>query len=455
MQVRLRGDPSRSGELRDITYRSGRCFCKVLFATKFNDIPCEQLEPVPAVPEEPLELLLQRRFSTPEVLRRVLAHIRLNGRLADIIYSMEATNTTFFAYQFKPVLKMLEAPTGSVLIADEVGLGKTIEAGLVWTELRARFEFCRLVVICPRVLCNKWRNELTRKFGLDARVLDAEELQSQLAEERTSQRGFVAICSLQGLQPPRGWDDEKSGVFNRPSSRLARFLDEHAEDEPLIDLLVIDESHHLRNPETQRHRLGLKLRPVSSHRLFLSATPINLRSRDLFAQLTMLDPDTFRTQSALEQIVEANRPLVQARDQLLRGASTTTILGLIDTAAAHPHLVDDPRLIALRHEIASLPEHLSMAERTRIAARLESVNLLANIVNRTRRRDVQEFRVIRDPKVWMAEMRDEEREIFARVREEVTRYALENETLPKFLLATAERMLSSCIAATLAHRKRR
>jgi superfamily II DNA or RNA helicase len=451
MQVRLRGDPSRSGELRDIAYRSGRWICKVRFATKFNDIPCTQLEPLPAVPEEPFELLLQQRFSTPEVLRRVLAHIRLNGRLADIIYSMEATNTTFFAYQFKPVLKMLEAPTGGLLIADEVGLGKTIEAGLVWTELRARFEFSRLLVVCPRVLCNKWRDELTQKFGLDARVLDAGELQSHLAEERNAQRGFVAVCSLQGLQPPRGWDDEKSGVFNRASSCLARFLEEHAEDEPLIDLLVVDESHHLRNPETQRHRLGLKLRPVSSHRLFLSATPINLRSRDLFAQLTMLDPDTFRDQSALKEIVEANRPLVQAREQLLKGTSTTTILGLIDAAVAHPHLAGDQRLTALRHEITSLPEHPSIAERTRIAARLESVNLLANIVNRTRRRDVQEFRVIRDPKVWMAEMRDEEREIFASVREEVRCYALEHETVPTFLLATAERMLSSCIPATLAH----
>ena len=74
------------------------------------------------------------------ILRTVLIHIQLSGRLADMIYSMEATNTDFYAFQFKPVVKLINSPSNGLLIADEVGLGKTIEAGLIWTELKARFD---------------------------------------------------------------------------------------------------------------------------------------------------------------------------------------------------------------------------------------------------------------------------------------------------------------------------
>jgi len=68
-------------------------------------------------------------------LRGVITYYRLSGRLANLIYSLNTTNTQFFAYQFKPVLQLLDSPCRGILIADEVGLGKTIESGLIWTEL--------------------------------------------------------------------------------------------------------------------------------------------------------------------------------------------------------------------------------------------------------------------------------------------------------------------------------
>ena len=78
-----------------------------------------------------------------------------SGRLANLIYSMETTNTDFYPYQFKPIINFLNSPGKGILIADEVGLGKTIEAGLIWTELRSRFDTRRLLVLCPAMLRNK------------------------------------------------------------------------------------------------------------------------------------------------------------------------------------------------------------------------------------------------------------------------------------------------------------
>ena len=109
------------------------------------------------------------------------------------------------------------------------------------------------------------------------------------------------------LRPPREWEDPNAETAGRARAELARFLADSA-DEPLIDLLVIDEAHHLRNPETLLHELGRLMRPVSSHAVFLSATPIRLRNRDLFAQLSLLDPDTFNQHQAFEQIIDATSP---------------------------------------------------------------------------------------------------------------------------------------------------
>ena len=127
---------------------------------------------------------------------------KIIGALGDVIYSMEATNTDFYAYQFKPVVKILESPTNSVLIADEVGLGKTIEAGLIWTELRSRFDMRRLLVICPAALREKWRYELSSKFRVMAQICDASETLNILRDEEMQLRGFAIVASMQGLRPP-------------------------------------------------------------------------------------------------------------------------------------------------------------------------------------------------------------------------------------------------------------
>lgn len=455
--VRLIGDTGRIGRLEKIDQLAGSETYTIQFFSpaRVQRIPAAQVERQPDSGEDPVERLEAGRFSDPKRLRQVLAHTRLNGRLADMVYSMEATNTDFHPYQFKPVLKMLNSPTGGLLIADEVGLGKTIEAGLIWTELRARFAYQRLLVVCPKVLCGKWCNEMNGKFGLDARVQDAAGLKSLIEDQLREPRAYVAVCGLQGLQPPRGWEDEGTDTYNRPSAQLARLLDQQAGQEPLFDLLVVDEAHHLRNPDTQRNRLGQMLQPLAHHVLMLSATPIHLRTRDLYSLLKLLDPDTFRDEMVLHQIIEANRPLISARESVLRHASKPELMDMLDGAAQHALLRDSKQLALLRDELRRLPESLQPADRAQFAERLDGLNLLANVVNRTRRRDVQELRVTRDVKVHRADMAPEERIVYDRVIAEIAAYANESDVMPGFLLAMPERLMASCMAAAVDHWRRR
>ena len=148
----------------------------------------------------------------------------------------------FYPHQFKPVLKLVSSTGGRILIADEVGLGKTIEAIYVWKELQARFGCRRLLVVCPSMLQQKWQSELRNRFAIDANIVDAKELLQQLeraADDTTA--SFVSIGSIESLRArkPKTEDPERSGG---PRQLLAAFLADHESSDAseLLDLVIID-----------------------------------------------------------------------------------------------------------------------------------------------------------------------------------------------------------------------
>ena len=165
--VRLKQDPARAGILLEgEKYVAEARMVEVRLADgQVKWLPYSALEPVPSTAESVWDRFAAGRFVEPDWLRRTLTRLRVTGRLSEVVYSMEATETDFYAYQFKPVIKLMNSPIDAMLIADEVGLGKTIEAGLVWTELRARLDCDRLLVACPKTLCQKWQDELAKRFG--------------------------------------------------------------------------------------------------------------------------------------------------------------------------------------------------------------------------------------------------------------------------------------------------
>ena len=403
--VRLRRDPSVGGILLEgDKLVAGAPMVQVRLADgQVKWLPYSALEPVPSAPETLVDRFAGGKFVEPDWLRRTLTRLRVTGRLSDVVYSMEATETDFYAYQFKPVIKLMSSPTDSMLVADEVGLGKTIEAGLVWTELRARLDCDRLLVACPKTLCQKWQDELSRRFGVDAQIGDADELLGALRRTQDTGRGFALVCSMQGLRPPRGWDDDpEEGEDTVRSTRheLARFLDEASHGEPLIDLLVVDEAHHMRNPETLLNRFGRLATAVSGHRLFLSATPIHLRNRDLHSVLAMVDPDTFEFEGTLEELIETNAPVIAARDLLLRPDSPVAdIEALLDDAQAHDILRASQALAQIRHELTTTS--LDSSKRSELAARIERVNQLANYVTRTHAGTAHLAFVVRYVQGWL------------------------------------------------------
>ena len=324
MRVRLKSNPARTGVLSgETTGNPASPRWQVIFPERTEFVPGLALEPVPAEGGNPYSDMRQLRFGRSRDVRSALTHARLGGRLADLIYSLYTTNTDFYAYQFKPVLSFLDSPSRGLLIADEVGLGKTIEAGLIWTELRSREDARRLLVLCPAMLREKWQQELSERFGVQAQLCSAEETVKVLEQAAGNSRAsFAIIASMQGLRSvcDSSDEDDDEGTL---AARMRRIAEDGAGDTLPLDLVVIDEAHYMRNPDTMTARLGRLLRRMTENLVLLSATPVHLRNADLFHLLNLVDSDTFPHEWSFDQALEENAPLVELKDMLLQGQPDT------------------------------------------------------------------------------------------------------------------------------------
>jgi hypothetical protein len=404
--------------------------------------------------QDPFDLVRRGKYGRAVDLRRNLTYVHLSGKLANLVYAMGVTNTEFYPHQYRPLLTLLDSPVNGLLIADEVGLGKTIEAGLIWTELRARFDMRRLLVVCPAVLREKWREELRNRFGVDAQIINAADLLDALKQPRQRLgEGKAWITSYQAARPPKNWRPAARTPPKRPSSRwiLADYLRDNDEEEPLLDMVVFDEAHYMRNHETAAWRLGDLLRDVSVYQLMLSATPINLHNQDLYNLLNLIDPDHFASEQDFNRLLEANRPLVAARDAVLnRRASAEEILFHLREASENPLLAEFTQLNAVLQDAPTDEKLSKKGYRAELADIFERMNLLSHVVTRTRKRDVDQSRVKRDVRREAIEMSPAERALYIAVTEATRKFAWSRGISDGFLLASPQRQVTSCPAATAA-----
>jgi len=458
--VRIIANPDNSGAVIGIERRGNTFFYKVFINGERRVIREEYLELIRELDDR--ELLRRGRIGNAHNLRDHLTYIRISGNLDNMLYSMKTTNIEFLPYQYKPVLSFLDSPNNGLLIADEVGLGKTIEAGLIWTELRARFEYNRLMVLCPAVLRNKWERELRNRFGIKPAIVGVKEIKKTLEEQLSGlHEEFAFIASLQGTRPRRGWRDDDE--LQDEATKLARILEEKAEEEsPIIDLLIIDEAHYLRNPDSTTSQLGKILRPFAENILLLSATPIHLKNNDLFQLLELLDEDTFNRPESFVEILEANEPLVKAHSVINAFSpkndnpiiTMKEIIGLLKTAITHPLIENNRQIRTLLDKIDESYDLKNKFKLVELANSIQSINLLSKVISRTRKREVQENRVLRDPHSPQVKTTEYELKFYEHVTRLVREYAGDNPRNQAFLSVMPQQQISSSMPAALIHWKK-
>lgn len=221
------------------------------------------------------------------------------------ISSLKASRTLFRPYQFKPLLKFLNSDNKRLIIADEVGLGKTIEAGHIMLELKARGEFHNALVICPKALCAKWATELNEKFGLE--FIEIDDKKTLIHELQYHNGGVRAVVNYDKIR-------ETSDIVNLIEERNIKF-----------SIIVCDESHRLRNDNTLIYKGSKRIMSNSDSVVFMSATPIMINESNLFNQLKLLAPELYDNPEVFRNNIQLNRPFVRALSQLNNGVNLQTI----------------------------------------------------------------------------------------------------------------------------------
>lgn len=195
-------------------------------------------------------------------------------------------------YQLDPVVRALSMPRTNLLIADDVGLGKTVEAGLVMQELMLRHRARSMLIACPAGLTRQWRDEMRDKFGLDFRILDAD-LLKQLRRSRGPYTN--PWTHYPRLIVSIDWFKRE-----RPMRLLREVLPAQPGYPRAFDLLLVDEIHSCAPSGSGRYAVDSMrtkairaLAPHCEHRLFLSATPHNGYMESFTALLELLDDQRF------------------------------------------------------------------------------------------------------------------------------------------------------------------
>lgn len=377
------------------------------------------------------EQLKANAFGKLRDLQRLVTFEKLKGTLHEVVYSMEAAQIDFYPYQFKPVVKFINSPTERLILADEVGLGKTIESALVWTELQARRQARRLLVVCPKILTEKWREELRTKFLFDARIVDFRDLQEEIAELKNAGpvHPFVLIASYTGLRPPK----KELELLSRPpeegekgsaKTSFMREMRHWSYSYPPFDLVIFDEAHYMRNAATSTFNLGESLAAADGTAvLCVSATPINNSNNDLHSLLRLIDRDFFETHGMFEELLAANRPTVRSINILSKAQlEMDSLKEAVEGMAESEFIRTSPLFEQFLDELDKLegdPSNRSLLAKAQDTA--EKLNLLGHYINRTRRVQIEEERPIRNVAVLPIEYSTQEMALYRMILELVRR----------------------------------
>ena len=196
-------------------------------------------------------------------------------------------------FQLEPVIKALSMPRISLLIADDVGLGKTIEAGMIIQELILRGKARRILLVCPASLQLQWQWEMENKFGLDFKIVDSNQITKFKREYGINVNPWLAFPRIIASMDFIKMEGRKTEFLRSCEVNSGKYIRSW-------DLLVVDEAHNaMPQPTKEYYRDSDRTKMLNEigrhfeHKIFLTATPHNGRKESFVAFLDMLDPLSF------------------------------------------------------------------------------------------------------------------------------------------------------------------
>ena len=343
---------------------------------------------------------------------------KVRNTSANTISTLKASKTIFKPYQFIPLLKLLNSENKRIIVADEVGLGKTISAGHIVLELAARGELNSLLVVCLNSIQEKWIDELQNKFNV--RINRFEKIQ----DFKTA------------LQNAQEHNDKIFGVINYDKFRQRKNVEYFENNAISFDLMIFDEVHTLRNDTNARKSLK-RFTELANSIVMLTATPIMTSLENLYSLVKLLDEDNYSNYQIFQNAINVNKPFIRAYNQLNAGIPTLEIAKELKTVEIEnvfkygddesttnvplsEILADEDLYHRIIRELESI-ETMTISKKVHLQEMLINLNSLNHFYTRTRKKEVlTEGNIVqRNANVVEIEMNDDEEEIYNSVMNEV------------------------------------
>ena len=389
--------------------RRGHQLYRVKFDSRIEDVDSSDLLPDTDL-TDPFERCRENIFDYYTEYLKENTAFKIQSSNNSTISSLKASRTLFRPYQFKPLLKFLTSDNRRILIADEVGLGKTIEAGHIMLELKARGELYNTLVLCPKSLVAKWTTELNDKFGLNFIAI---ENKSDLLHEMQFHNGNVrAVVNYDKI---------------REGSDIQKYI---LEKNVKFSLVVCDESHRLRNDNTLYYKGLYQFADLCDSMVFMSATPIMIDENNLYNQLHLLDENLYDNREVFMNNLRLNKPFLTALSQIknVKYALKDIFDELAETRVTTYNIINDeviPQTYTIGEYFQDYPIFHQIAEemtsgtdslalRAKIQYNLSEMNPMNVIFSRTRKKEVTQdwSQAERDPKTIRVNMSEEEKEVY-------------------------------------------
>jgi len=439
--VSLRSDPEKLFPIIEVVGGAGERRYRVFE----NGTKATYYESQLRTPPDELE---ERPILRGEELGAFLSGLHLLSVSTASLFSMRAGRIQFVPYQYRPVLKLIRSDRPRLLIADEVGVGKTIEAGLILKELRARMDLSSVLIICPRPLVaeRKWLLEMKR-FDEDFTALDGRLLRHCLQE--THLEGEWPDQYAKAIVPFSLFDSDLIyGKEGRRGSKKKGLL--NLDPPPKFDLVIVDEVHHIRNPETYLHQ-GIRYFCDNAEAVvFLSATPVQLGNEDLFTLLNVLQPDVVIDQASFAQMAEPNR-YINAVVEGCRAAgrdwqedARASLAQAGETNWGRLFLQENPAFQGAYDLLGS--DSVSDQERIGLIRDVEGLYTFSKMINRTRRRDIGEF-TTRKPETLTIDFTSSQAKLHEELLAVIAQIlaACHGQQNVRFMMTTIRRQAASCL----------
>ncbi|MCR5630099.1 SNF2-related protein [Eubacterium sp.] len=403
--------------------------------------------------KEQIKLKEQDIINTNIALSRVksaLTAYQINNPSSSDLYSLNSARIDFVPYQFRPALKIIKSDSPRLLVADDVGVGKTIEAGLVLKEMEARSSVESVLIICPRPLVaeRKWELEMKR-FDEDFTQLDGKELLACITEmDRDGEwperhKKTIIPYSLFG-------EDMLAGTESRSDKKNKRKGLLQLDPLPHFDLVIVDEAHNIRNSNTWAYQ-GVELFTRSADAVvFLTATPLQNSNNDLYTLLNLLRPDvvidkdTFQTMSEPNAFVNGLLRIVRNQDEGWQEIAKDQLSEILKTTWGRNVIQHNPNFEKVYELINK--GYLSREEKVEAISLIESLHSFNGMITRTRRRDIEDF-CIRHTQTIKVPFTDEQQNLYDALMEfeEKVLTQMHGGRSVRFMMCTIMRQAASCI----------